>query len=193
MFISRPISCYTASRVSEVVEDISLDEKLVRCDYQDDVCFGKVASHKFQKRKQRKFLQIPGCSHRLQHFIYESGNPGGLQRLRQEDGARGGVQEQGDVQRGKAVLRDQRGEEQQGGEQQLCRQRQRIDSRAQRHHLRHHHDINSGSDYEMKVIESPFQEELCICEGSQCNPSSPSVSLSIVLLFSTVVVTLWNG
>ena len=38
----RPISCYTASRVSEVVEDISLDEKLVRCDYQDDVCFGKV-------------------------------------------------------------------------------------------------------------------------------------------------------
>ena len=55
MFISRPISCYTASRVSEVVEDISLDEKLVRCDYQDDVCFGKVDSHKFQKRKQRKF------------------------------------------------------------------------------------------------------------------------------------------
>ena len=40
----RPISCYTASRVSEVVEDISLDEKLVRCDYQDDVCFGKVGS-----------------------------------------------------------------------------------------------------------------------------------------------------
>ena len=58
MFISRPISCYTASRVSEVVEDISLDEKLVRCDYQDDVCFGKVASHKFQNRKQRKFLQV---------------------------------------------------------------------------------------------------------------------------------------
>ena len=46
---------------------------------------------------------------------------------------------------------------------------------------------------EMKVIESIFQEELCICEGSQCNPSSPTVSLSIVLLFSTVVVTLWNG
>ena len=43
-FILRPISCYTASRVSEVVEDISLDEKLVRCDYQDDVCFGKVGS-----------------------------------------------------------------------------------------------------------------------------------------------------
>ena len=42
--IFRPISCYTASRISEVVEDISLDEKLVRCDYQDDVCFGKVGS-----------------------------------------------------------------------------------------------------------------------------------------------------
>ena len=149
--------------------------------------------HINSKRENKGNSCIPGCSHRLQHFIYESGNPRGLQRLRQEDGARGGVQEQGDVQRGKAVLRDQRGEEQQGGEQQLCRQRQRIDSRAQRHHLRHHHDINSGSDYEMKVIESSFQEELCICEGSQCNPSSPTVSLSIVLLFSTVVVTLWNG
>ena len=41
----RPISCYTATKSSYILlEDITLDEKLVRCPNDDDVCFGKVDS-----------------------------------------------------------------------------------------------------------------------------------------------------
>ena len=72
--IFRPISCYTASRISEVVEDISLDEKLVRCDYQDDVCFGKVGSVLHTILTDTK-CHTSGGAHRLQYFVYESGNP----------------------------------------------------------------------------------------------------------------------
>ena len=130
--------------------------------------------HINSKRENKGNSCIPGCSHRLQHFIYESGNPRGLQRLRQEDGARGGVQEQGDVQRGKAVLRDQRGEEQQGGEQQLCRQRQRIHSRAQRHHLRHHHDINSGSKItKWKSLKALFRRSFASARVPNVTPAVP--------------------
>ena len=38
-----------------------------------------------------------------------------------------------------------------------------------------------------------LQEELCICEGSQCNPSSPPASLSTTLVFAILIATIWNG
>ena len=41
----RPISCYTATKSRNILlEDITLNEKLVRCHNDDDVCFGKVDS-----------------------------------------------------------------------------------------------------------------------------------------------------
>jgi len=38
----RPISCYSAFKAAEITEDMAIDEGLVKCDFQDDVCFGKV-------------------------------------------------------------------------------------------------------------------------------------------------------
>ena len=37
------------------------------------------------------------------------------------------------------------------------------------------------------------QEELCICEGSQCNLSGLPSSLATSLLLATIIVTIWNG
>merc|ERR1711879_889563 len=39
---TRPISCYTGSLTSKISGDVSLEESLVTCSYEKDVCFGKV-------------------------------------------------------------------------------------------------------------------------------------------------------
>ena len=38
----RPISCYTGSLTSKISGDVNLEETLVTCPYEKDVCFGKV-------------------------------------------------------------------------------------------------------------------------------------------------------
>ena len=38
----RPISCYTGSLTSKISGDVNLEETLVTCSYEKDVCFGKV-------------------------------------------------------------------------------------------------------------------------------------------------------
>ena len=38
----RPISCYTGSLTSKISGDVNLEETLITCPYEKDVCFGKV-------------------------------------------------------------------------------------------------------------------------------------------------------
>ena len=38
----RPLSCYSASATSVITHDIAIEETLVTCDNESDVCFGKV-------------------------------------------------------------------------------------------------------------------------------------------------------
>ena len=38
----RPLSCYSASATSVITHDIAIEETLVTCDKESDVCFGKV-------------------------------------------------------------------------------------------------------------------------------------------------------
>ena len=40
--VLRPLSCYSASATSLITGDLAIEETLVTCDKEADVCFGKV-------------------------------------------------------------------------------------------------------------------------------------------------------
>ena len=40
--INRPLTCYNASLVAEIKEDMAIEENLITCNSTADVCFGKV-------------------------------------------------------------------------------------------------------------------------------------------------------
>ena len=40
--VLRPLSCYSASAASLITGDLAIEETLVTCDKEADVCFGKV-------------------------------------------------------------------------------------------------------------------------------------------------------
>merc|ERR1712192_372520 len=152
---ARPISCYTASRVSEVVEDISLDEKLVRCDYQDDVCFGKVVlTVSNTSSTNQGILEVSkGCGKRMVlEASYKSKATYNAARQCYVTN----------------VVKNNFADSVNGSVPVLS---------------------NTISD----TTSTSTQEELCICDGSQCNPSSPTTSMSISLVFAIFIVTIWNG
>ena len=63
----RPISCYSGSTAVKISEDVALEENLTRCDFQDDVCFGKVVLTVSNKTSSSEgFLEVAkGCGKRL--------------------------------------------------------------------------------------------------------------------------------
>merc|ERR1711936_283304 len=145
----RPISCYTASRVSEVVEDISLDEKLVRCDYQDDVCFGKVTlTVSNDTSTSRGILEVSkGCGKRMVlEAAYKSKATYNAARQCYVT----------NVVKNNRVVNNNFADSVNGS-------------------------IPVLSDSTSATTSTSTQEELCICEGSQCNlsglPSSVATSL----------------
>ena len=42
LLYSRPISCYSGSTAARITEDVKLEENLTRCGFQDDICYGQV-------------------------------------------------------------------------------------------------------------------------------------------------------
>merc|ERR1711936_797407 len=145
----RPISCYTASRVSEVVEDISLDERLVRCDYQEDVCFGKVAlTVSNSSSTSRGILEVSkGCGKKMVlEASYKSKATYNAARQCYVT----------NVVKNNRVVNNNFADSVNGS-------------------------IPVLSDSTSATTSTSTQEELCICEGSQCNlsglPSSVATSL----------------
>jgi len=159
--MERPISCYTASSVSEVVEDISLDERLVRCDFQDDVCFGKVAlTVSNTSSESRGILEVSkGCGKRMVlEAAYKSSATYNAARQCYVT----------EVVKNNRVVNNNFADTVNGS-------------------------VPVLSDTTSATTSTSTQEELCICEGSQCNPGSPPASLSIRLVFALLVATMWNG
>ena len=62
----RPISCYTGSLTSKISGDVSLEETLVTCPYEKDVCFGKVVlTVSNDTEKSDGYIQVALIFHHL--------------------------------------------------------------------------------------------------------------------------------
>ena len=64
---SRPISCYSGSKSARITEDVRLEENLKKCDFQDDVCYGKVVlTVSNTSTASSGFLEVAkGCGKRM--------------------------------------------------------------------------------------------------------------------------------
>ena len=62
----RPISCYTGSLTSKISGDVNLEENLVTCPYEKDVCFGKVVlTVSNDTEKSDGYIQVALIFHHL--------------------------------------------------------------------------------------------------------------------------------